>query len=234
MSTDSIPWQKLVTEGIVIVVSILLAFAIDAWWDDRQELDAAEDQVSRVLAELRANISILENQQQDLGYAIEGAKEFLARFGPEPLPAEVTEIAAFINRIFAVPTMSPERAASVEFLSSGQLTEGDWFDIRIRLADTLSAVQSAENSSIELRQMRPGIINREAEFVSGLDLSLGHELMADYRPSRFPSDTQALLSDRLYENVIANYTIRMEINRQNVRGLIERYASLVADLEAQL
>jgi hypothetical protein len=234
MSTDSIPWKKLVTEGIVIVVSILLAFAIDAWWDDRQELRAAKDQVSRVLAELRANVGILENQEQYLGYAIEGAKELLARFGPEPLPTEVAEIAAFINRIFAVPTMSLERAASVEFLSTGQLTEGAWFDIRIRLADILSVVQAAENASIELRQMRPGIISREAEFVSGLDLSLGHELMADYQPSRFPSDTHALLSDRRYENVIANYAIRMEINRQNVRGLIERYASLVADLEAQL
>jgi hypothetical protein len=234
MSADSIQWKKLVTEGIVIVVSILLAFAIDAWWDDRKDLQAARDQVSRVLAELRANVGILEDQDQYLGYAIDGAKGFLSRFGPEPPPTEVAEIAAFINQIFAVPTMSLERAASLELLSSGQLTEGAWFDIRVKLADTLSAVQDAENSSIELRQMRPLIISREANHVSGLDLSLGHELMADYQPSRFPSDTKALLSDRLYENVIANYAIRMELNRRNVRELQELYSALIADLEAQL
>jgi hypothetical protein len=30
------------------------------------------------------------------------------------------------------------------------------------------------------------------------------------------------------------YTIRMEINRRNVRDLLERYQSLIADIEAQL
>lgn len=31
-----IPWSRLFVEGVAIVVSILLAFWIDAWWDDRQ------------------------------------------------------------------------------------------------------------------------------------------------------------------------------------------------------
>ena len=130
--------------------------------------------------------------------------------------------------------MSLERAASIEFLSSGQLTDGTWFDFRVRLADALSVVQAAENSSIELRQMRPGIISLEANHVSGLDLTLGHELMAEYQPSRFSSDTNALLADRRYENVIANYAIRMEINRRNVRELLDLYSALIVELEAQL
>ncbi len=32
-----IDWPRLLAEGAAIVVSILLAFGIDAWWDDRQE-----------------------------------------------------------------------------------------------------------------------------------------------------------------------------------------------------
>ena len=31
-----IPWTTLFIEGVAIVVSILLAFAIDAWWDQRK------------------------------------------------------------------------------------------------------------------------------------------------------------------------------------------------------
>ena len=34
---QEIPWNKFVVEAFVIVGSILLAFAIDAWWDERQE-----------------------------------------------------------------------------------------------------------------------------------------------------------------------------------------------------
>ena len=32
-----IPWLRVFVEGVVIVGSILLAFGIQAWWDERQE-----------------------------------------------------------------------------------------------------------------------------------------------------------------------------------------------------
>jgi hypothetical protein len=32
-----IPWLRVFVEGVVIVGSILLAFGIDAWWEERQE-----------------------------------------------------------------------------------------------------------------------------------------------------------------------------------------------------
>ena len=51
-------WKRLLVEGVVIVVSILLAFAIDAWWDERQQLSDAEDQVERVVAELQSKRGI--------------------------------------------------------------------------------------------------------------------------------------------------------------------------------
>jgi len=35
--TEKIPWKRLVLEATAIVASILLAFAIDAWWDERQD-----------------------------------------------------------------------------------------------------------------------------------------------------------------------------------------------------
>jgi hypothetical protein len=35
--TRNIPWPRILAEGSVIVVSILLAFSIDAWWDNRQQ-----------------------------------------------------------------------------------------------------------------------------------------------------------------------------------------------------
>ena len=33
-----IPWGRLVAEGAAIVISILLAFSIDAWWDNRKDI----------------------------------------------------------------------------------------------------------------------------------------------------------------------------------------------------
>jgi len=35
--SHTIPWKRIAVEAVAIVASILLAFAIDAWWDERQE-----------------------------------------------------------------------------------------------------------------------------------------------------------------------------------------------------
>jgi len=34
-----IPWLRVFVEGVVIVVSILLAFGLQAWWDRVQEAE---------------------------------------------------------------------------------------------------------------------------------------------------------------------------------------------------
>jgi len=39
--TENINWNKLIVEALAIIISILLAFAIDAWWDEKQR---AEDE----------------------------------------------------------------------------------------------------------------------------------------------------------------------------------------------
>jgi hypothetical protein len=36
-SARNVPWFRIAAEGAVVVASILLAFAIDAWWDERLE-----------------------------------------------------------------------------------------------------------------------------------------------------------------------------------------------------
>lgn len=53
---------KLFWEGLVIVVSILLAFAIDAWWDDRKERIEEEALLTGLEIEFRANRETLEHQ----------------------------------------------------------------------------------------------------------------------------------------------------------------------------
>ena len=41
--TRDIHWKKIGAEGVAIVVSILLAFWIDAWWDNKKELNEEKE-----------------------------------------------------------------------------------------------------------------------------------------------------------------------------------------------
>ena len=49
--SQDIPWKRLSVEAAAIVVSILLAFAIDAWWEERLERKEEAEQLVRLHAE---------------------------------------------------------------------------------------------------------------------------------------------------------------------------------------
>jgi hypothetical protein len=53
-----VPWKRLLVEGAAIVASILLAFAIDAWWEDRSD----QIRLNEFLWQVRADT--LDNQRR--------------------------------------------------------------------------------------------------------------------------------------------------------------------------
>lgn len=59
-NTDNVQSKHISAEGAAIVVSILLAFSIEAWWDDYQ--DRAEEQgIFLVLkSEFQQNLGLIE------------------------------------------------------------------------------------------------------------------------------------------------------------------------------
>jgi len=55
-----IPWPRLIAESSAVVISILLAFSIDAWWTERQENVREEHQIQALITEFEGNRSILD------------------------------------------------------------------------------------------------------------------------------------------------------------------------------
>lgn len=47
-STQNIPWRRVSVEAAAIVLSILLAFSIDAWWQDRSDQIRVKEYLSQV------------------------------------------------------------------------------------------------------------------------------------------------------------------------------------------
>lgn len=74
-ANENIAWKRLSIEAVAIVGSILLAFAIDAWWDDRQDREYEVAILSALLSEfeqtrknvddiLSFQVAILDSVQQ--------------------------------------------------------------------------------------------------------------------------------------------------------------------------
>ena len=56
-----IPWLRVFVEGTVIVVSILLAFGIDAWWQRQQDAERALEYVRALRADMQAAVLQLDS-----------------------------------------------------------------------------------------------------------------------------------------------------------------------------
>ncbi len=52
----NIPWGRLLAEGVVIVVSILLAFSVDAWWGSRQEREQEGAYLRQLIEDLEGTL----------------------------------------------------------------------------------------------------------------------------------------------------------------------------------
>jgi hypothetical protein len=138
MSHD-IPWPRVLVEGGVIVLSILLALAADAAWD-RQQDRAAEAELLRSLeAELRLNLAELSEWQRGIEATIATADALHSLTGPQPLPIASTRfdsllVAAIEWRTFhpATGSMSSARAHLDLVRSDRVRQEVAAFDERLR------------------------------------------------------------------------------------------------------
>jgi hypothetical protein len=63
--TEKIHWKRLALEATAIVASILLAFAIDAWWDDRNEAQLERRMLSALLVEFEQNAELLREARTE-------------------------------------------------------------------------------------------------------------------------------------------------------------------------
>ncbi len=71
-------WKRFAIEGLVIVVSILLAFGIDAFWQERQDRIRTESHLNSLLEEIGEALTAVENSQARRDRRIGVIRELLA------------------------------------------------------------------------------------------------------------------------------------------------------------
>ena len=115
--TQSIAWKRLAIEATVIVGSILLAFAIDAWWEERGERQAEVVLLERLRAdftEIQTALTLVEEENRE---ARDACIFFMNTAVGESLPstAEVDRMVALV--FLASRTFNPGSGAVASFQS---------------------------------------------------------------------------------------------------------------------
>ncbi len=140
-SSKTIPWKRLIAEGGAIVVSILLAFAIDAWWDDRQE--RVEER--QILQDLEEEFSLIRDTlTRDSNvhlWQLQNLEEFLRKIDAGPLEVTPDQVSGVVEDLLSPRTSDISNGTLHALLGSGRLEIISRRTLREKLVGWESAIE---------------------------------------------------------------------------------------------
>ncbi len=224
---------KWLAEAALIVVSILLAFGIEALWDERGQRADELRLLQDLQAELVENRAVLEGDRGTHELYAREAAALLAVQNPSG-PADSAQV-YFLSRLFNTRvTFQPVGGALSRITQSGDLALISDSDLRAMLADWPRSV--TENSEDEIRitnlldtHLRPFVV-RQGVAITLLDVPQSH--MID-----LPDGPQVRLEQVLDEEGRGLLALRISLERLAVREngrLIEAIDRILTRIEVVL
>jgi len=125
-ANEKIPWKRLSVEAAAIVGSILLAFAIDAWWAEKLERIAEREELSRLSDEFASNYERLDRwvsdggsvyRQREAALSVSETLDAALKGGSETVLLPDLQIAEIIQ----TPTFEAETSVFDSLVRSGRI-----------------------------------------------------------------------------------------------------------------
>jgi hypothetical protein len=221
VATRQIPWPRIFAEGVAIVVSILLAFGIQAWWEGRQERTVEQEWLMRLAVEFEAVESALVTWQGYHRGVRRAAEALLDHTGPTPSASlEADSIGALIWAMSYGWTLDPPTATLSSLESSGlELLSSR--ELQLQLASWRSDLEDLQfQEQVMVRyvyEILQTYINSHAAYRSISFYSRDSIFARDL--GRFDNGLASLLSDREFES-------HVELRRTDSAGVIAEYDAL--------
>lgn len=184
-------WPAKTAESFLIVISILVALAGDAWWDGRVERREERDALVALRAEFIASQRDLESSREVHRRIATAIHTLLQWTGPQPtLPAGDTVPVVLNDAIGSYATYNDRRGVLDGVIASGGL--------RLIQNDTLRAMLAGWPAAVE------DLTEDEA---LAMELRNGELLPYVYRlvpmdGSRFPRDFEEIFADPYFERLL--------------------------------
>lgn len=194
---------RLFLEGFVVVVSILIAFLLDAWWQNRQSENELELELAGVRAELEFNRSLVLREIQSLNrISSAGSTVIEMMYAAKDSPSvQISDSMAWLVTLLS-PTMDASFGAVEALIGSGRLGEIENPALRSGLGGLKNVFEDAVEDELLARQIQieqqvPMIFDRidlapliriDAE-IFGAGASVTEEVQS-YVNVDYPNDTE--------------------------------------------
>jgi hypothetical protein len=149
---------KLALEGAVVVASILIAFSLDAWWDDRQLQQETAEDLAIVQFELAENIRLIQVTMDIMNQVVAANNVLIAELMTQPDSSlvEIEDTTIFWG-IFSNPTFDPSLGGTDAWIAAGRLGGLGSPMLRQRLASVRGKVEDV----VEEQRIAREIVVRE-------------------------------------------------------------------------
>lgn len=230
-----IPWARISAESVAIVVSILLAFGIQAWWEG-----AGEARTRHALLEgLRADFELAEAQLDSAAALVQVVRVAAERWLDLGRSADISPLLgpvadSLMTDLLFVSGFDPPVGAVEALISGGDMSLiGDpalASDLRAWMAQVAS-YKEREAYAVQVYhdQLMPFLLGSD---VPVADLAFSPRMDPDYPLSPIPTDAYLLLADRRFQGIVSNvWYARADIrNREEtLRGTLQRIRGRLAE-----
>jgi len=231
-AAQKIPWLRIVAESLAIVASILLAFAIDAWWQGRIEDRVRVGQLQSLAGEFEVNTAEVTELMALHTESIAGTTAFIdmlrrVQFGePVSIPAEVVALT------LVTPTFDPSTGAFDTLIATGQLINLGNTAMQIALAGWPGALVDANEDEDAAKSLV------ESRLIPYLTRLIPLQPMFDFSPHQgFDEDipAPAVLTRTIeLDNYLATRRQYSSLALGGLRRLSERLTEMQRFLDAEL
>jgi hypothetical protein len=241
MPARSIPWPRILAEGFAIVVSILLAFGIQAWWEGVEQGERERSYLISLRENFEETLARVPDQEQQRSIALHAVEALIDQFqGAERAPGD--SLYVWFSLTSLPIAFDPPRAVFEDAVASGgiQLIRSD--DLRIALAGyppALAVVQLQDEAAWAVweRRLQPlleGRVPRVERLRRGAVGNMGVYGELPFGPSPSPSDFDGVLAEPALEDMLAERWLRLRAASDALAGAVTQMERIVSLIDAEI
>jgi hypothetical protein len=225
-------WAQLTGEGAAIVISILLAFAIDAWWEERAVRIEEQQVLQGLRSEFLATRDVLTGHLSEHLHYINVFEEFLSTAGDGDADSDGAIVDATLNVLLNPPTSDVGNGTLEALLSSGRIEILSSKVLRAKLAAWEGVMgEVLDDQVLNVKS----VYEIHIPYLVTNNIPAGgtmHHWYSDWPlPRRQPSDDPDLVKRVLGDE---NLRVMVEINYGYKRHLTEEFEIAIAEVDAIL
>lgn len=141
MNVRNPSWARILIEGTAVVLGILLAFSIDAMWDQRQEHEADITRLNALYGELESHKALLAEAVTAHSATVQYGHELLGLLSAKPTPDETARITVLLNSLLNYYRINAPFGSLETAVASGTIARMNRIDLASSLASWPTAIE---------------------------------------------------------------------------------------------